>query len=192
VRLAGLQLVVTSEELVRQRMRFISPEGRGEVVWVERQPSQYFRVCNVPAWMYGLSLGALVSGRQGAGEILEYEALVEPSIGGTVRCVVPKGNVASHVYLERIVSDARKRGYAIGPSTFVDPRMVAIHLHARDSWPIVGQYLDGLVTEGIIQYWEVGDPDQEREADDPPTIPWTGRDMIHPEPTSDVAHLFTI
>jgi hypothetical protein len=71
--------------------------------------------------------------------------------------------------------------------------MVAIHLHVKDSWcPLFGQYLDGLVKEGVLQQWEVGDPDEYVDEHASSPVPWTGRDLIHKEPTTDVAHHFTL
>ena len=178
---------------MRHQMRFISPEGRGEIVWVEEQSANAFRVLNVPVWIYGISLGTLVEGKWN-GALLSYSRLLEPSPGGTVRCIVPKGGLASRTYLDRIVGDAGKLGVGIGPSTFLDPRMVAIHLHVKDTWwPQFGGYLNKLVEEGVLQEWEVGDPDE--YADDhasEPATGWTGRDLVHPEPDTDVSRHFAI
>lgn len=173
-------------------MRFVSPEGRGEVLWVESQDNGAWRVINVPVWIYGISLGSLVSGKTGLDGFFEYDKFIEPAPGGTVRCIVPKGGLASRVYLERIVVDATKLGMGIGPSTFLDPRMVAIHLHVKDSWTVFGKYLDGLVTEGVLQEWEVGDPDEHAEEYDPTPVPWNGRVLVHQEPNTYIAHHFTL
>jgi hypothetical protein len=176
------------------KMRFISPEGRGEVMWVEPIDTSAARVLNVPVWIYGISLGSVVTGTPGRDGISEFKALVEPSPGGTVRCIVPKGSIASQVYLTRIIPDARELGVAIGPSTFLDPRMVAIHLHVKDLWwPQFGEYLNRLVDEGVLQQWEAGDPDEfADERADQPSVQWTGRDLVHPRPDTDVQHHFSI
>lgn len=177
---------------MREKVRFISPEGRGEMLWVERQSNGHFRVLNVPVWVYGISLGSLVAAKVGLDGVLEYERLIEPAPGGTVRCIVPRGGLASQTYLERIVPDAQTGAVGIGPSTFLDPRMVAIHLHAKDLWPVFGQYLDGLVNEGVLQEWELADPDEHDGESDSIPEPWNGRVLMHQEPNTDVSHHFTL
>jgi hypothetical protein len=56
----------------------------------------------------------------------------------------------------------------------------------------VGVGGDGLVKEGVLQQWEVGDPDEYVDEHASSPVPWTGRDLIHKEPTTDVAHHFTL
>jgi Domain of unknown function (DUF4265) len=177
---------------VRRQMRFVSPEGRGEVVWVEDQADDAYRVLNVPVWIYGISLGSLVEGTAGD-DLLVFRKLLEPAPGGTVRCIVPKGTVASSVYLTKIVPDAIRLGIGIGPATFLDPRMVAIHLHVKDAWwPAFGEYLNRLVDEGVLQEWEVADPDEYADDHSNEVTPWNGRDLVHPEPDTDVSRHFSL
>lgn len=181
------------ENTVRRQMRFISPEGRGEILWVEEQPSGFFRVLNVPVWVYGISLGTLVSAKPPTGDLLEYGALIEPSPGGTVRCIVPRGSLASQAYLTRVVPEVKQLGIGIGPATFLDPRMVAIHLHVKESWwPTFGEYLNQLVEASVLQEWEVGDPDEYADEQAEELKPWTGRDLVHPQPVTDVTHYFSL
>ncbi len=142
-------------------MLFISPEGRQEALWVEERASGSYRVLSVPVWFYGVSKGSIVEGDRGDPSQLRFVRVLRDSEGATVRFIVPSGSVASEVYLARVIPDAIQAGLFIGPATFFNPRLVAVHVHSRsDWWPKVGSYLDSLVAEGVLQEWEVGDPDQ--------------------------------
>jgi hypothetical protein len=142
-------------------MLCVSPEGRQEALWVEEHASNLFRVLSVPVWLYGISKGSIVEADQSDASQLRFVRVWRDSDGGTVRFVVPKGNVASDVYLSRVIPDALREGLFIGPATFFNPRLVSVHVHSRfDWWPKVGSYLDALVAEGVLEAWEIGDPDQ--------------------------------
>ena len=167
----------------RLQMRFVSPEGRGEVVWVEEQKPGEYRILNVPVWIYGISVGTLVHGHASPRGLLEPSDVKTPSPGATVRLVVPRGAQASDVYLQRIVPDARKMGIGIGPATFFDPRLVAIHVHFRDRlWPDFASYLADLVEEGLLQEWEVGDPSEDQASAQVRREAPVGDDLVHPLP----------
>jgi hypothetical protein len=143
-------------------MLFVSPEGREEALWVEQQTTNSYRVLSVPVWLYGVSVGSIVEGESGDPAWLKFRLVVRDSPGGTVRFIVPSGGpLASEVYLTRVIPDAKRLGLYIGPATFFNPRLVAVHVHDRAKWwSEVGSYLDRLVSEGVIEQWEVGDPDQ--------------------------------
>jgi len=145
------------------QMLLVSPEGREEVLWVAQVGQNTFRVLSVPVWIYGLSVGSVVEASHQAqsGSPLKFGRLLRESPGGTVRFIVPTGVRASDIYLSRVIPDAKRLGLYIGPATFYNPRLVAVHVHDRRKWwPEVGGYLDGLVQEGVLEQWEVGDPDQ--------------------------------
>lgn len=184
-----------SERYPQRQMRFVSPEGRREVLWVEEQDRGVFRVLNVPVWVYGVSVGTLVRGRDGVDGRLEYAGLVEPSPGGTVRCVAPRGGAAaSELYLSRVVPDVEQLGIGIGPATFLDPRLVAIHVHVKDRWwPDLGEYLNRLVDQGVLQQWEVADPDEYAEDGAPqPPARADADDLVHPAPEADRQKFFKL
>lgn len=144
------------------QMLFVSPEGREEALWVEQQSINTYRVLSVPVWLYGVSVGSIVEGQPGDDARLKFRRVVREAPGGTVRFIVPPGGrQASEVYLTRVIPDAKRLGLYIGPATFFNPRLVALHVHERGKWwPEVGGYLDRLVSEGVLEQWEVGDPDQ--------------------------------
>jgi hypothetical protein len=180
------------------QMRFRAPHGRTEVLWVEQQPNDKYRVMNVPVWVYGISVGSLVDGPQGPNGVLEYRELLEPSPGGTVRYIVPDGAVASRLYLNRVGPEATSRGIGIGPATFLDPLIVSVHLHRRDQWnPAFASYLNELVEEGAIEQWEVGDPDEyaddyQDETKGDESSHDEASELIHPQPTTAREHFFRL
>jgi len=165
------------------QMRFCGPDGRGEVLWVQPMNGVY-RVLNVPVWQYGISVDSRVKGRPGE-RWLEFDGLVETSSGATVRIYIPSEapiSPASRLYLERIIPDCRERRIGIGPATFFDPRVVAIHVRVRADWDTrLADYLDELIDEGLLELWEVGDPDA--YPPDETEEPAEHRDLVHPRPT---------
>jgi hypothetical protein len=171
-------------------MQFLSPEGREEVLWVEQQGRSTYRVLNVPVWIYGVSIGTIVEAEPANGDRLHFRKVVRESPGGTLRFIVPQGTKASDVYLQRVIPDAKRLGLYIGPATFFNPRLVAVNLHDRKHWwPKVGEYLDALVKDGVLEQWEVGDPDQyaedhEHETDE--SLQPTGKPLVHPLPVDGV------
>jgi len=169
-------------------MLFVSPEGREEALWVEEQSPNTYRVLSVPVWVYGISVGSIVEAEPDNGLQLTCRRVVRDSPGGTVRFIVPQGKVASEVYLMRVIPDAKRRSLYVGPATFFNPRLVAVHVHERKKWwPEVGGYLDTLVSEGVLEQWEVADPDQyagEHRDDD--SEPPSGKVLVHPLPVDGV------
>lgn len=142
-------------------MVFSAPDGRREALWVEQSTENGYRVLSVPVWVYGISVGSVVQALDaGAGELI-FDRIVTCSSGATVRFVTSQRNSASNVYLQRILPDAGRLSLMIGPATFFDPKLVAFHVRDRQKWwPDVGGYLDALVREGILEQWEVADPDE--------------------------------
>jgi hypothetical protein len=167
-------------------MRFIAADGHAEIMWVQPENDGTYRILNVPVWQYGVSVGARVRGRAGE-RWLEYDKLVEDSRGATVRIYIPADAPiapASRLYLERIIPDCRTRGLGIGPATFFDPRVVAIHVRERSDWSTrFAEYLNGLVDERVLQLWEVGDPDA--FPPDEPDEDGAYCELVHPRPTPD-------
>jgi hypothetical protein len=155
------------------QMLFISPEGREEVLWVERQGRRNaYKVLNVPVWLYGVSVGSICEALDQTESRLRFARVLRESPGGTVRFIVPWGDVlASDVYLSRVIPDAKRLGLYIGPATFFNPRLVAVHVHDRRQWwPEVGGYFETLIEEGVLQHWEVGDPDEYAADHDPSSV----------------------
>ena len=175
------------EQLWRQ-MRFVSPEGRVEVLWVEpvAEPdtgaTPGYRILSVPVWLYDVSVGTLVEGREGAGGRLEFVRVLEAARGGTVRLVTPPGHsLASRLYLDRVLADCQARNLGIGPATFFDPRLVAIHVHDWETdHEVLLSYLAELTAAGQVQEWELGDPAV--PSDEPPQPARPGAGLVHPRP----------
>lgn len=168
-----------------RQMIFVSPENRRESLWVEELGHGEFRVLSVPVWVYGVSVGAVVAAMDMEEDPLSFRAVVRPSAGGTIRFIAPTGVVASELYKSRVVPDASRLGLFIGPATLFNPRLVAVHVHRRANWwPEVGSYLDGLVNAGVVEAWEVADPDQ--YAADHPSEPHVHDEsrgvLVHPLP----------
>jgi hypothetical protein len=175
------------------QMLFASPEGREEALWVEEHGrNATYRVLSVPVWIYGISVGTIVEAEPASGPQLTFRRVVRDSPGGTVRFIVPQGRVASKVYLARVLADAKRLGLYVGPATFFNPRLVAMHVHERKRWwPEVGSYLDTLVKESVLEQWEVGDPDKYagEHRDDHDSMPRTGTVLMHPLPVDGVEGL---
>lgn len=168
-------------------MHFVSPEGREEALWVEQQGASTYRVLSVPVWFYGVSVGSIVEAEPGDGARLKFRRVVRDSPGGTVRFIVPSGAAqASDVYLARVIPDAKRLGLYIGPATFFNPRLVAVNVHERAKWwPEVGGYLDQLVKEGVLEQWEVADPDQyaaEHDEENVEKVESGRKVLVHPLP----------
>ena len=172
-----------------QQMRFYASDGHAEVLWVRPEADTY-HVLNVPGWLYGVSVGSRVRGHLGE-RWLEFDEVVETSSGATVRLYIPAEaqiTPASRLYLERILPDCRVLRLCIGPATFFDPQVVAIHVRDRNDWNTrFADYLNGLIDEGLLQLWEVGDPDA-YPLDEPEEAGEYG-ELVHPRPTPNRTEL---
>lgn len=178
------RLIASTRESWHQ-MTFLSPEGRKEVLWVEEQAAPHsYRVLSAPVWIYGVSIGTVVYGLPGDSQYLRFVRVVRDSPGATIRFIVPDGTTASKVYLTRLLPDAKRLGLAVGPATFFDPPAVALHVRKRSAWwPAVGSYLNQLVREGVIEQWEIGDPDEHKGEPVEDVSERSDSVLIHPLPT---------
>jgi hypothetical protein len=164
-------------------MIFVSPEGRKEVLWVAAERDNRWRVLNVPVWQYGISYGAIVTGRPDRGGRLRFEGISEPSTGATVRAIVPKPNVAKDVYHSIIQPGIVREGTGVGPATHYDPPLVAFHLHDRAAvHGKVAAYLDALIHQGIITHWEIGDPELEPQETSDELVEERSDELVHERP----------
>jgi hypothetical protein len=129
------------------------------MLWVQQNLAPHtYRVLSAPVWIYGVSIGTIVYGMPGESKYLRFVRVVRDSPGATVRFIVPDGAIASRVYLTRVRPDAKRLGIKVGPATFFDPPIVAMHVGERYAWwPEVGTYLDQLIGEGVVDQWEIGD-----------------------------------
>jgi hypothetical protein len=111
--------------------------------------------------MYGISIGSLVRAREGQDGLLAFDELVKPSEGATVRVVVAHESLsAGEFYRTRLIPAAQAHGLAIGPATYFNPRLVVVNIWKRAQWwPEVGELLDSMLRDGMIEQWEVADPD---------------------------------
>lgn len=151
---------ISSTSAAWRRMICVSPEGRQEALWVEPVGAGDYRVLNPPVWTYGVSVGSVVQASERSDGFLAFQRLVRASDGATVRVIAPDGIPARDVYLSRLIPAAQALGLDIGPATFFNPRLAAVHVQRRaEWWPEVGKFLDGLVRDGTIEQWEVADPD---------------------------------
>jgi len=150
-------------------MTFLDPDGLREVLWVERVHDDAFLVLNVPVFVFGVSLGTVVQGmnatRRAADKQpveLRVRRVLRASVGGTVRVIVPAGMLASHWYTAHFLPHVRQRGrLRVGPATFFDPRMVAIHVKQRHQvWGALAGYMSDALDRGVIQQWTAADPEE--------------------------------
>jgi len=150
-------------------MLFSAPERREELLWVEREGPDRYRVLSVPVWVYGVSLGTRVAAvsQPEDGPNLRFSHVLAASAGATIRFVVPAKTQASRVYLDQVLPRARQRDFHVGPATFLDPRLVAFHVHERSAWRLqAAKLLDELVNAKVVKAWEVGDPDAYPETEE--------------------------
>lgn len=173
------------------QVRFAASDGRSEVLWAEPLADGGLFVLNVPVWLYGVSAGTVVEARDAGERFLRFSRALRPSRGGTVRYVVPQGGSASRLYMERIGPESAAARLGIGPATFFDPLLAAVHVRDRhDLWEGVADYLDRLYEAGLIRQWEVGDPDEEPALEvDPGQNVDPDRELVHPRPPPDRASL---
>lgn len=186
----GATLLMSNiEQGTWHQMLFVSPEGRKEALWVEQLAHNEYRVLSVPVWIYGVSVGSIVESEAGDSPQLVFRRVIQPGAGGTVRFIVPRrGTRASQIYLTRVIPDSKRLGLKIGPATFFNPRLVAVHLHERQKWwPEFGGYLDTLVSEGVLEQWEVGDPDTYNGDDDviEQVTEADTKTLVHPLPVDE-------
>ena len=176
-------------ELLNQ-IQFRATDGHREVLWA-RPEDEHYRVLNVPVWLYGISVGTLVSATVGE-RWLEFAEVVTPSTGGTVRLFVPDEaplTPASRFYLEQVLPECRERHLRIGPATFFDPLVVAVHIHDREQWSQeYALYFDDLVARGSVSFWEVGDPDAYPPEEPDEVV--SDSELVHPRPSPNRALTF--
>lgn len=167
-----------------------APHGRTEILWARHQAGDEYRLLNVPVWSYGVSAGSLVRARDRGDGVLSLVDLVEPSPGATVRVLVGGDPPASAIYLSALGPRAQEAGFSVGPATFFDPMIVAIHVKDRSKWRDFGEFLNSQIDDEVIEQWEVGDPDE--YGDQAPQGEDIGSELVHPEPTGNRSHVWAL
>jgi hypothetical protein len=105
----------------------------------------------------------------------------QPSAGATVRCYVSPTTIARRVYEDHF-DGALTRRLGFGPASLFEPDIVALHVHDRSQLASAAAYLDTLVLDGTLRFWEQADPGAATEADEEQEDePW---ELVHP-PTDD-------
>lgn len=162
-----------------------APDNGKESLWAIRE-SYGLRLLSVPIFALGVSRNAIVDAATVDGRLL-FRKVITPSPGATIRCYVPPEMTASIVYERHVRPRLHAAGYQIGPCTLFDPEIVAIHVHERVHVKAVGHYLELLVGEGLLRFWELGDPTEVRADDSDGSVvghspSWT---LSHPLPVDD-------
>lgn len=163
---------------------FVSPEGRRERLWGEVAGANGVRMLSVPVWVYGVSVDTIVKTFAAERDVRQFAGVLRESPGATVRVLAASGQSGRDVYLRRMVPDAAAHNWCMGPATFFGPRLVAFNVCDRNIlWPQIADYLDRLKSDGLIEQWELADPDQGDEPDASlSTIPSSEKILIHPLP----------
>ena len=159
-----------------------APDNGTEVLWCEADGPNTCRIVSVPVFAFGMSVGTLVRAEANHPRRLQLKEVLAPSGGATVRCYVSHGALASSVYKEEILPAMTAAGLAVGPATFLDPDVVAMHIRRRQDLVSVGGELDGIANQGRVRFWELADPSDshEHEAEDgAPGDPW---ELVHELP----------
>lgn len=131
-------------------------DNGSEIMWVEEVAGMY-RLLSVPVFVYGVSRNAMLSATVNENR-LQFKAVVRPSEGATVRCYLAMGWDARDVYKDRIEPDSDRYALRCGPATLFDPEVIALHVAERKNVTQVGRYLDALTQQGVLKFWELGDP----------------------------------
>lgn len=173
-----------------RQIAFRAPNNRTEILWAQHYAGNEYRLLNVPVWTYGVSVGSLFRARERPDGVLSFVDIVEPSPGATVRVLVGGDPQASDVYLKQLGPRAQDAGFSIGPATFFDPMMIAIHVKDRSQWGDFGEFLNTLIEEEIIDQWETGDPDE--YADQAGEEEDIGSELVYPEPIGDRSHVWAL
>jgi hypothetical protein len=152
-----------------------------EVLWVDAGRG-VVQVLSVPVFAYGVSRESVVA-TEPHGDRLRFVKVLQSSPGATLRCYVAQEAKASDMYNQRVFPDAKRMGLRIGPATFLDPEIVAFHVATRAQMGAVTKYLDDLARQGLIRFWEFGDPpaggDGAHEKDETSTAQW---ELVHQLP----------
>lgn len=157
----------------------VEDNGR-EALWVEGDDG-HGEVASVPVFAYGISKGASVAFASD-GPRHRLTRVLAPSRGATVRCYTAKGIEASSFYRGEVAPSLGQRAPGFGSATIFDPDILALHVVSRSRLPDVAQWLDARVVQGLLRFWELGDPEawpavQAGETTD--TEPW---ELAHPLP----------
>lgn len=169
-----------------EKMVFAAPRGHREVLWVAPIHVDRFSVLNVPVWLYGVSVGAVVHAVRDGSGLLHFERVVEPSVGGTIRVMVPHGGLASRTYLDVIGPTAARAGISVGPATFFDPLIVALHISRRvDTVSAIGDVLGPLREQGVIRGWEIADPSDDEDEEEEGELSKEAGELVHPKPDAE-------
>jgi hypothetical protein len=146
--------------LYQTKMLFDAPRGRAEWLWVAKTGQREFRVLTVPIWVYGISVGTLVTGRI-VGSRLHFNDLAEPSPGGTCRILTQAGQVASELYLNIVGPKLAAEGVSVGPASFYDPAIVGVHFKNRARVEMLRAVLNEFEADSAFETWELADPANE-------------------------------
>lgn len=166
---------------MHRQVAFPVSDNGTEILWCETTHDGNYRVLNVPVFAFEVSVGSGIEASSGREGILHFDRVSHASPGATIRCYLAEGLTASRSYLGEISPEAEERGLHVGPATFFDPDIVAIHLRNRDQLPLAIGYFDDLVRRGVIRFWELSDPASPSEAEDEGAEeePW---ELVHPFP----------
>jgi Domain of unknown function (DUF4265) len=136
-----------------------------------------YLVLSVPVFLYGLSRGTVIDAEPGPRGRLQFRRIRHVSPGATVRCYVSPATTARHVYEDHL-GGPRAQRLGLRPVSLFDPDIVAVHVRDRRQLAAVGAYLDNLVLQGVLRFWEPADPGA-RKSDEGETggQPW---ELVHP------------
>ena len=155
------------------------PENGKEVLWGE-VTNGGTRVLSVPVFAYGISRNAIVD-VETHGARARLVSIIRPSEGATIRCYSNGSISPSVLYQQQILSAALRLKISVGPATFFNPDIVAFHLASRANLPVITSALDQLANEGKLHFWELGDPDTEKE-DVSPSAHEKAWELVHQLP----------
>jgi hypothetical protein len=182
IRFWELPTVHTLSEI--KQVEIFTSENGVEVLWGDAS-DDVVQMLSVPVFAYGISRGTIVSTKP-SGNRTRLVKVIHPSQGGTIRCYVAEAIKASELYTGRIYPELRNRQLSVGPATFFDPDIVAVHITKRSQLKAVGTYFDELTRQGQLRFWEIGDPELSHEEEGPVDSgePW---ELVHQLPVEGKA-----
>jgi hypothetical protein len=175
---------------LRAQINFRTEDNGEEVLWAEQVGPGSFRVLSVPVFAYGISRGTTVLAKPKDPEgHLAIVNVKEPSPGATFRVYLPTARSVKDFYVSGLLPIAESKRLDIGPATFLEPKVLAVHLADRARWQSVASVLDEMASSRQIDFWELGDPDLSPQTDPGNSTrqPWR---LVHPPPGDPFSEAF--
>lgn len=167
---------------LRALVCFRTDDNGEEHLWAEAVRETAYQVLSVPVFSYGVSRGTVVMAEPGKAGALAFARVEKDSAGATVRVYLDGQRSVRDFYLTRLLPLLERQELDVGPATFLEPKVLAMHVTDRTQWQSVASVLDGLAASGDISFWELGDPDLSPQAGGDADSRRARWKLVHPPP----------